>query len=137
MKNKGFTLVELMGVIVLLGILVLIAVPAITGVLKSSKDDLYESQLKTIETAARNWASDEENISKLPDSGSCIYVELGTLKKGEYVDLNIKNPKTEKEFNDTATVVIISRASGKKKLTFEAGQIGTKDFDISSCLDVN
>lgn len=136
MKNKGFTLVELMGVIVLLGVLILIAVPAVTGILKSSKDDLYQTQLRTIETAAKNWASDEENLKYLPDSGKCIYIHLYTLKEGEYVDLNIKNPKTEKEFNDTDTLVIISREAGKKKLSFKAGLLGEEGIDISTCSEV-
>lgn len=137
MKNKGFTLVELMGVIVLLGVLVLIAVPAITGVLKSSKEDLYKTQLKTIELAAKNWASDEENIGKLPEKGKCIYIDLALLKKGEYVDLNIKNPKTEKQFVDEDTVVTISRDSSKNKLTFKAGVITVVgEIETTGCIHV-
>ena len=115
--KKGFTLVELMGVIVLLSILIIIAVPAITGTIKSGKEDLYKSQLKTIETAAKNWASDEENISKLPESGKCISITLATLKRGSYVDLDIKNPKTDQPFDDNMLITITRDG---KKLVFNA-----------------
>lgn len=125
MKNKGFTLVELMGVIVLLSILVVIAVPAITGILKQSKDKLYETQLKTIETAAKNWASEEANLSKLPSSGNCITITLKTLKEGGFVDLDIKNPKTDKPFEDGLAIKI---SKTNKKLSFEANP-----SDISGC----
>jgi prepilin-type N-terminal cleavage/methylation domain-containing protein len=117
--KKGFTLVELMGVIVLLSILVIIAVPAITGTIKSGKDDLYEAQLRSIETAAKNWASDPENVSKLPKSGECSFILLSDLKKGNYVDLDIKNPKNNKQFPDTMHIEI---KRTNKKLSFNADQ---------------
>ena len=131
--KKGFTLVELMGVIVLLSILIIIAVPAVTGVLKENKDKLYDSQIKTIETAAKNWASDEENLPKLPSNGKCIIIYISTLKKGGYLDLDIKNPKTEKPFSDNF-MVMISRASSGKKLSFTADQekIATATCDFVS-----
>ena len=131
--KKGFTLVELMGVIILLSILIIIAVPAVTGVLKENKEKLYDSQIKTIETAAKNWASDEENLSKLPTNGKCIKVLISTLKEGGYLDLDIKNPKTDKPFPDTF-MVMITRASTGKKLSFSADQekLATETCDVVS-----
>lgn len=50
MKNKknGFTLVELLAVIVILAIILLIAVPNILGVIEKSREDSFESSVKMI-----------------------------------------------------------------------------------------
>lgn len=58
MKNnkKGFTLVELLAVIVILGVLLLIAVPAVSNIIDSSKKKSFESAAKlmieNVETVA-------------------------------------------------------------------------------------
>lgn len=114
MKNKGFTLVELLAVIVLLGLIALIAVPAITGIIKQGKDSLSDSQKKSIELSAKNWASDKENIGKLPESDECIYFHLSVLQNSGYTDLEIKDPKTNKPMN---LYIKISREG--KQLIFE------------------
>ena len=43
MKNKGFTLVELLAVIVILGVILAIAIPSITSLINSSKQSGFES----------------------------------------------------------------------------------------------
>ncbi len=51
MKNKkGFTLVELLAVIVILAIILAIAVPGITGIINSAKKGSFESDAKMIVT---------------------------------------------------------------------------------------
>jgi len=64
MNKKGFTLAELIGVIVVLSLICLITVPAIASVLKANKKSLCETQLNNILTAAKSYAS--ENILSMP-----------------------------------------------------------------------
>lgn len=91
MKNKGYTLVELLAVFVILGIIIMISVPAITGVINSSKDKAYDEQIKILENAARTYMS--ENSALLPDSGSFYNVKISDLKdSGLISDKEIKNP---------------------------------------------
>ena len=52
MKNKGFTLVELLAVLILLSIIIIIAVPNVLSALTSSKDSLNKIQKKNVEYAA-------------------------------------------------------------------------------------
>jgi prepilin-type N-terminal cleavage/methylation domain-containing protein len=60
MKNKGFTLVELLAVIVLLAIILAIAIPTISGLIDNSKKNAFESNAKLIDNAI--------DLKKLEDS---------------------------------------------------------------------
>ncbi len=112
MNKRGFTLVELLAVIVLLGLIALIAAPAITGIIKQSKESLSDSQKQSIEMSAKNWAT--ENMSKLPSDGECIIVTLSTLKSEGFADLEIKDPKTNDPLN-----VNIKITREQKQLIYE------------------
>lgn len=61
MNRKGFTLVELMAVIAILGIILLIAVPSYLGVSKKIKEDMWDNKMKMIETAVEMWVQDNKN----------------------------------------------------------------------------
>ncbi len=47
-SKKGFTLIELLAVIVILAIILAIAIPAVSGVIASSKRGAFESDAKMI-----------------------------------------------------------------------------------------
>ena len=92
MKNKGYTLVELLAVFVILGIIIMISVPVISETINSSKDKAYDEQVKILENAARTYMS--EHSKDLPDNnGLSFYVEVEYLKdSGLISDEDIKNP---------------------------------------------
>lgn len=103
--TKGFTLIELLVVITILVILLTMAVPRINDVLGEMKQNLYEAQIENIKTGARNWATD--NTDQLPlVNEDFIVLTIGDLKQGGYVDVDIKNPKTNELFADSIEVTI-------------------------------
>ena len=55
--KKGFTLVELLATIVIIGVVALIAVPSVVDNIKLSKEKLYKTQIQNIEIAAKKWAT--------------------------------------------------------------------------------
>lgn len=100
--KKGFTLVELLGVIVILGIIAMIAVPTINNALNTSRDKAYDEQINTIENTARSYMS--KNSLKLPSQteGSKCCVSVNTLQKAGLLSSDdIENPKYKKDSTDS------------------------------------
>lgn len=87
-KNNGFTLVELLAVIVILAIVSLIAVPSVNGLLRKSRANMFCKKVESIEAAAKYYAQD--NLSDLATDSKMVIankipirllVEKGYLKK--------------------------------------------------------
>ena len=103
--NKGFTLIELIAVIILLGALSLIATVTVNNTLKENRQKSCEMQLENIKSGAKNWAS--KNALILPsEDGKYITKTLRELKDEGFVDKNIKNPKTDELFSDDIKIII-------------------------------
>lgn len=93
MKKKGFTLTEVLGVIVILGLIALIVFPNVSKSIKNSRKKLYEQQVDLIEKNARRWGVEHSDL--LPESG-IYYLELSELVSGGYVtQKELKDPRDE------------------------------------------
>lgn len=107
MKDKGFTLAELLGVIVILGLISMIAVPAVNQSIKRYKAELLEVQINNIITSAKNWGVD--HLLELPDSeGQTYTITIKMLQQEGYIGKDIKNPSSKKPISDD-TVITIKR----------------------------
>lgn len=93
MKKKGFTLVEILGVIILLGIIALIIVPAVDTTIKQAKQKAYDKQVASLLNSLKNWNSDNKSLFK---DNQTVTLTLQDLKEEGYVDFDIRNPKTSK-----------------------------------------
>ena len=116
-RIKGFTLVELLAVIVILSLLLLVTVTTVSSQFKSSKDDLYDTQLNNIKLAAEMWGSD--NKTKLNSISDCVSLTLGYLKEEGYVDINIKNTYTGELFEDDEVFVNVTKETNRYKYEVE------------------
>ena len=87
--KKGFTLIEVLGVIVLLGVIALIVYPAIDKTIKESREKAYLENIRNIEEVALTYSTSTD----LGYSEDYKKIELQTLKKaGLLNDKDIQNP---------------------------------------------
>ena len=87
MNKKGFTLVELLSVIVLIGLLLGIGVPGVMRISKKMKERSFNTKKEQIEQAATLWGQD--NRTRLSKS-TCKVLESGVEKEYHCYKISIK-----------------------------------------------
>ena len=109
MKNKGFTLVELLGVIVVLAIVGGIATLAITNYLGNSKEKVYRNYVATLKTTVEDYLIDDfaKNGNLLPNVGGSRTFTLNDLINAKVIE-ELKDPNGG-TCNQTTTIVTVKR----------------------------
>lgn len=112
-KSNGFTLVELLAVIVILAIVSLIAVPNISGLLNKGKNNMFCQKVKSIEAAAKYYAQDYADKLTFNNDISSVKVatllEYGYIKEDNKNQNDVKDPRTDADLkNVDVTIKIIS-----------------------------
>lgn len=154
--KKGFTLIELMAVIVIIAMLALIITPNALNAISKYRNRLYDTQLDNIRSAAKHWAADkiderlclicvadpeyttskdcanlggEGCIEASKGSNASVSVKLSELISGGYLQDDVENPKTNKPFASCVNVVItINSKTGEYEYN-----ISNPDVLESSC----
>lgn len=96
--KKGFTLVELLGILMILGVITLIAAPAIVSTNKKSIDNDYKEFKKTIENAAEVYVEthlDDLDVINLKNNGSSMDIDVSTLISSGLINGGMKNPNVK------------------------------------------
>ena len=89
-NSKGFTLVELLAVIVIMGILMMVAIPSVSRTIENSRKDTfvdiaksYANAVKTLWTADGLTCGTANTVSSAVDDGN-YYVQIDTSKANNY-----------------------------------------------------
>lgn len=128
--KKGFTLVELLGVIILLGILSTVIIPKIGDSLENSKETALLTQEEQIKKAAYDFLIEH---TELLDENDTITLKLGTLKQGGYLPIKLINPKTRKPLSNESTITI-TKNENKYEMTLNLIDLenATENIDNNS-----
>lgn len=90
---KGFSLIELLAVIIILGIIAAIAYPTITNVTEKSEERSYEQQINHLEDIANTWTS--THLDKVGYE-EAYYLQFAELFEADLIQSkDVMNPKTE------------------------------------------
>lgn len=101
MNNRGFTLVELLAALVILGLLMAIAVPNIVGLLKKARNDAYiEDAKKLVSLAEYNFRADSSMVK--PGNNECIVYSLEFLDDNSFTNA----PSSGKYFANKSFVLV-------------------------------
>jgi prepilin-type N-terminal cleavage/methylation domain-containing protein len=108
-KNKGFTLVELLASLVILGLLTLVAAPNILGILQSTKINTYIDDAKKLATLGEYKFRGDTNITK-PTGSNCIVMTMKYLGTSEF-----KSAPNDGTYDETKSYVVVQKSGNSYK----------------------
>jgi len=108
--KKGFTLMELLGSVVIMSIVLTIATISVISVINSSKQKAYNTQVQLIVSKAKDWALNNE--TKLTPDGGINFIELSTLVSSGYIDNStVSDPRNGSTMTGCVVVTYNSETS--------------------------
>lgn len=149
MNNKGFTLVELLVTLVLLGIIATISITGVVSVMNNSKNSEYKVLLKNIDTGSKMFYEDCEYGSlrgkKLSTgdfvckkNGNKYEIPISTLIQYGFLtgDSNgrVLNPKDNKDIKDCTITISYVVSAGKKeyKFTYNGNEYNSSNLNSTN-----
>ena len=123
MKNKkGFTLIELLAVIFIIGILMLIAIPAMSRYIENARKDSLITIAKEYVNAVRNsWSADDllcgssDQVSSSMDEGNYyVLIDTTTESTEELLDQGGKSPWGNRDLKGYVRVNITTNAKEQR-----------------------
>ena len=99
--NKGFTLIEIIAIMVVLVGIFLVSFPTLTNMAKTDDEKLYNNMINNLCTAGKTYMySNLDNFQELSTANSEIELKIDVLMSYGSVDKTTLNPKTNQSIED-------------------------------------
>lgn len=109
MKNKkGFTMIELLATIAIMGVLATIAVVSMSKFINHTKDTTYQEFEETLKDSTANYLL--YNTGLIPDVGGSYKVMASQLTSEGYLD-NLTDPQDKTATCNSNSYIIVKRNS--------------------------
>lgn len=119
MNKKGFTLIEIIGVITVLALILIVAVPTLTRTLKRNEQSKYNNYIDNLKIAAESYLVNQLKEGQIFEADKdYTYVSLGDLIDAGYVKESITNPSNDGKLSRDAKVKVIKELDGTFKYDF-------------------
>ena len=109
LKEKGFTLIELIATIALLAVIALISFVSVNAVIKNNKSKQWHNLVNGIKIAAKQYASENKGnyTEAFSSENGTIEVSLTDLTSKGYLTAPIIDPYTNREIENFGSIIII------------------------------
>ena len=122
MKKNGFTLVELLSIVVILGIIVVVALPQISGSIGSKKEKQYNKIVKIVENAGKVY---------LTENGTMDSVSIDKLIESDYLTSGLKNP-----INNTPLIGCVKKITSDGVTKYKYEEEGCPNYLTTYIMDL-
>ena len=117
--KNGFTLVELLGVLIVLAIILTIALYSIGSILNSSEESLTEVQVsKAVEAAKVFYLKEGLDLENAQGYNNKVCVTVEYLSTNGYLDKEVISPETNQ---DLGGYILITNTNNKYTYEYETG----------------
>lgn len=120
MKKNGFTLIELIGVVVIIALILLVTIPKVMSTMTNSTENKIKSFEHDLELSASSYI--EENWSDFKDSYETKKIDgkycinLQTLIDDNYLKATEIDPSTDKVIDPSNKYILIDNISDNKDI---------------------
>ena len=103
--KKGFPLIELLGIIVILGLIVAFTVPSLINLKKNEEQKEYDNFLKNVSLAAETFYQTNTKMCDFDNYTYC-YINVSDLIENDYLRNDLINPKNKNVISHLDTVIL-------------------------------
>ena len=135
-KKKGFTLVELIVVLVIRAILAALLIPALTGYINKAKEKSIVAETRQVVLAAQTLADEAYGKTEIGSNGSISFGDGtdGTIKKDDVkklaeVDGTIGTITIGTKGDQTGIITVVEYTNNGKKCTYKTDWEGAPTTD--------